>query len=161
VATAVTTYDVGLWLHIAAVVVGFGATFAESVTFPVAMKLDKRHLPYIHALHLAINRFLTAPAMVVILLTGLYLVGDSDAWSFGDPWVSATFGILIVLGGIMGAYFIPTDRRLMAMVTRELESGGDLSEEYQRRSRAIGMVGALAGVLILVAIFLMVAKPGA
>ena len=157
---AVTGYEIGLWLHITAVVVGFGATFAESLTFPVAIKLDKRHLPYVHALQLAINRYVTTPAIVVILLTGLYLVGDSDAWSFGDAWVSATFAILIVLAGLLGAYFIPADRRLQAMVVRELEAGGDLSEEYQRRSRATGIVGGLAGVLVIVAIFLMVTKPG-
>jgi uncharacterized membrane protein len=46
------------------------------------------------------------------------------------------------------------------MVTRELEAGGDLSEEYQRRARAQGMVGALAGLLVILAIFLMVTKPG-
>ncbi len=157
---AVTGYEIGLWLHISAVVVGFGATFAESIAFPVAMKLDKRHLPYVHAIQLAINRYLATPGIVVILVTGIYMVSDSDAWEFSDAWISATFAILIVLGGLLGAYFIPTDRRLQAMVTRELAAGGDLSEEYQRRSRAEGMVGALAGVLVIVAIFLMVTKPG-
>ena len=47
---AVTFYDVSVWLHVSAVVVGFGATFAESITFPVAMKMDVRHLPYLHKL---------------------------------------------------------------------------------------------------------------
>lgn len=42
-----------------------------------------------------------------------------------------------------------------------LEAGGDLSEEYRRRARAEGIVGAVAGLLVLAAIFLMVAKPGA
>jgi hypothetical protein len=65
------------------------------------------------------------------------------------------------VGGLNGAYFIPADRRLGAMVARELEAGGDLSEEYQRRARAEGMMGALTGLLIVVATFLMVVKPGA
>jgi uncharacterized membrane protein len=82
-------------------------------------------------------------------------------WSLGDFWISATLAIAIVVGGINGAYFIPADRRLGAMVTRELEAGGELSEEYKRRSRAEGMMGALTGVLILLAIFFMVVKPGA
>ena len=158
---ALTAYDIGLWLHISAVVVGFGATFAESVTFPVAMRMDKRHLPYVHELQLTINRYLTGPALAIVLLTGLFLVGDSEVWDLGDPWVSATIGILIVLGALNGAYFIPADKRLGTMAARELESGGDLSEEYQRRSRAEGFVGALAGILIIVAIFLMTVKPGA
>ena len=47
---SITTYSVSVWIHVSAVIVGFGATFAESVTFPLAMKLDPRHLPYVHRL---------------------------------------------------------------------------------------------------------------
>ena len=36
-----------------------------------------------------------------------------------------------------------------------------LSEAYQRAARTEGMMGALAGLLIVVAVFLMVVKPGA
>jgi len=160
---AVTTYELSVFLHIAAVVVGLGATFAESITFPVAMKLDRRHLPYVHRLQLAINQRLTSPALVVVLATGIYQTTDHD-FDFGDFWISGTLTILIVLGGLIGAYFIPTDRRLAAMVEREIAAAGQgevvLSEEYQRRARIEGVVGAFAGVLVLVAIYLMVTKPG-
>ncbi len=163
VLAAVTAYTVSLWLHIVAVVVGLGATFAESLTFPVAMRLDARHLPYVHRLGLAINQRLATPALVVILLTGIYQTIDGD-WDFGDFWISATFAIVIVLGGLMGAYFIPTDRRLAEMAEGEIRAAGEgavtLSEDYQRQARREGMVGALAGLLIVVAIFLMVTKPG-
>ena len=155
---AVTAYNVSVFIHVTAVVVGFGATFAESVLFPVAMKLDQRHLPYVHQVQLTINRFFAGPALLVIIITGFYQVSKGH-WSLGDFWISATLVIAIVVGGINGAYFIPADRRLGAMVTRELEAGGDLSEEYQRRARAEGMMGALTGVLIIIAIFLMVVKP--
>ena len=53
---ALTSYDFSLFLHITAVMVGFGATFAESIMFPVAMKMSPRHLPYVHRLQLAINQ---------------------------------------------------------------------------------------------------------
>jgi uncharacterized membrane protein len=160
VLVALTAFEVSLFLHIAAVVIGFGATYAEAVLFPVAMKLDKRHLPYVHELQLTINRFMAMPALVVVLVTGFFQAADSDT-SLGEFWISASLAIVVALGALNGAYFIPADRRLGAMVRRELEAGGDLSEEYQRRARAEGMVGALAGVLVLIAIFLMVAKPGA
>ena len=35
---AVTNYDFSVFLHVSAVVVGFGSAFPESVIFPVAMK---------------------------------------------------------------------------------------------------------------------------
>ena len=46
------------------------------------------------------------------------------------------------------------------MATRDLEGGG-LSDEYQALAKREGQFGALAGVLIILAIFLMVVKPGA
>jgi uncharacterized membrane protein len=156
---AVQFYDVSVFVHVSAVVVGFGATFAESIMFPVAMKVGKQHLPYVHRLQLAINQRFAAPALLLIIITGIYQT--ADRWEFSDFWISATFLIAIILGGLSGAYFIPSDRRLAPMVERDLAAGGELSDEYQRQARRQGMFGALAGVLVLAAIFLMVVKPGA
>ena len=161
---AISTYDFSIFIHVTAVVIGFGATFAESLTFPVAMRLDPRHLPYVHRLHLAINQRLATPALAVVLVTGIYQAADGP-YSMGDPWISASFVIIIVLGALLGAYRVPADRRLGAMVEAELAEAGPgpvtLSEEYQRRARTVGMAGAAAGVLVVIAIFLMVVKPGA
>ena len=158
----IDAYSISLFLHIAAVVVGFGSTYALALTFPVAQKLDNRHLPYAHALGIAISRYLATPALVIVLLTGMYQVAEDEnrGYDFGDPWVSASFLILIVLGGMIGGYFIPADKRLKAMIERDLANGGEPSEEYQRQSRRGAVAGPIAGVLILIAIFLMTTKPG-
>jgi hypothetical protein len=160
---AVTSYEISLFVHITAVVVGFGATFAESIMFPVAMKLDARHLPYVHRLQLAINQWFAGPALAVVLATGLYQTIDGD-WDFGDFWISGTLTIVVVIGGILGGYFIPADRRLGPMVEREIAAAGGgevtLSDEYQRGARTEGIVGTITGVLLVVAIYLMVIKPG-
>src|SRR4051794_1422755 len=123
------------------------------------MSVGARHLPYVHRVQLAINQRLASPALGIILLTGIYQTIDGD-WGFGDFWISATFAIVIVIGALNGAYFVPTDRKLAAMAERELE-GGRLSDEYQSAARREGMVGALTGLLVILAIFLMVTKPGA
>jgi uncharacterized membrane protein len=153
-------YEISVFVHITAVMVGFGATFAESIMFPVAMKAGVRHLPYVHRLQLAINQRLATPALAVVLLTGIYQTSDGD-WSFGSFWISATFLIVIVVGGLLGAYFIPADRRLAAQAERELEESGNVSEDYLRQARREGAIGALTGVLLIAAVFLMVTKPGA
>jgi uncharacterized membrane protein len=161
--TAVTSYEFSIFLHITAVMVGFGSTFALSVTFPVAMAMDPRHLPYVHRLGLTLSRFFATPALVIVLATGLYQVSKGD-WDMGDLWLSGSLTILVVLGGIIGAYFIPTDRKLLTMVERDIAASGDgevvLSEEYQRASRTEGIVGTITGVLLIVAVYLMVVKPG-
>ena len=163
---SVTAYNVSIFIHVTAVVVGFGATFAESIAFPIISRTSVRHLPYLHQLQIAINRWLATPALVVVLITGIYQVSKGN-WSFSDFWISATFVILIVLGGLNGAYFVPADKRLGAMVERELAAVPadaepaltDLSAEYQQGMRTEGIVGAIAGLLIVAAIFLMVTKP--
>ena len=152
--------ELSLFLHITAAVVGFGSTFAEAIAAPVALKMDARYLPYVHRLQLAINRYLATPALVVILVTGIYQVSEGG-WSFGDPWISATFAIVIVLGGLIGGYFIPTDRKAEALLERDLADGGQPSAAYRQLAKTEGMVGTLTGLLIVAAIFLMVVKPGA
>jgi Predicted integral membrane protein (DUF2269) len=164
---AVSSFQVSLFLHITAVMVGFGATFAEAIMFPVAMKVGVRHLPYVHRLQLTINQWLATPALVIVLATGLYQV-DKLNINLGDFWVSATLTIVIVIGALLGGYFIPADRRLGPMAAAEIAALGDrqiqlsdLSEEYRRRGRMQGIVGTITGVLLIVAVYLMVVKPGA
>jgi uncharacterized membrane protein len=153
-------YEISVFIHVSAVVVGFGATFAEALLFPVAMKTGVRHLPFVHQMQLAINQRLANPALGLIILTGIFQTIDAD-WGFGSFWISATFAIAIVLGGMNGAYFVPTDRRLAVQAQREIDETGNVSDEYQREARREGMVGAVAGLLVIAAIFLMVTKPGA
>jgi len=163
---AVTSFDVSLFLHITAVMVGFGSTFAEAIMFPVALRTNVRYLPYVHRLQLAINQWLASPALLVVLATGFYQVSDRD-FDLGDFWLSATLTIVIVISALLGGYFIPADRKLAPMVEAEIAAAGDreltladLSDEYQRRARMEGIVGTITGILLVIAVYLMVTKPG-
>jgi uncharacterized membrane protein len=162
--TAITAYNFSIFLHVTAVMVGFGATFALSVATPIAMKLDPRHLPYVHQLSLVLNRFFAGPALVIVLATGFYQVSKGN-WKFGDAWISATFAIVIVLGGLMGAVFMPSARALKTLSERDVAAAGDgpvtVSEEYNKRARAEVIAGPITGLLLVAAVFLMVTKPGA
>lgn len=162
----VNAYNVSLFLHITAVMVGFGSTFALAIATPVALKLDPRHLPYVHQLSLALNRYFASPALVIVLATGIYQATSDDyAWDFGDFWISATFAIVIVLGAIMGAVFMPGAKRLKALSERDIAAAGDgpvtLSDEYNKRARLEEIFGPITGLLLVLAVFLMVTKPGA
>lgn len=163
---AVSTYDLSVFVHITAVMVGFGATFAEAIMFPVAMKAGVRHLPYVHRLQLAINTRLATPALVIVLATGIYQVTEGN-WEFDQFWVSAALVVILVIGGLIGGYFIPSDRKLGPMVEAEIKALGDrdvvlsdLSSEYQRAGRLQGIVGAFTGLLLVAVVYLMVTKPG-
>ena len=159
----ITAYNISLWLHISAAVVGLGATFAEALLFQVALKMDPRNMPFVHRAQRVINQRLANPALLIILITGIYQVADGN-WSMGDAWISATFAIVIVLGGLLGAYFIPTDKRMEMQAAEEIAASPDgtvrFSQGYLDKLRQEGLVGTISGLLIVIAIFLMVVKPG-
>jgi uncharacterized membrane protein len=154
---AVRFYDVVLTIHILAVVVAFGVVFAYPVIDAQVRRGSPGELAALHRLHVVIARRVVTPAMTVVLLAGLYLA-TRDPWSLGDPWISATFAILVVLFGLTGAVLVPTDQRLAELAERD---GGARSADYDREARRADVFGGLALLLVVVAIFLMVAKPGA
>jgi hypothetical protein len=162
--TAITSLDFSIFLHITAVMVGFGSTFALAVTTPVAMKLDPRHLPYVHQLEIVLNRYFASPALVIVIATGLYQV-DKLNLKLSTFWISATFAIVIVIGAIMGAVFMPTAKKLKALSERDIAAAGGgqvaLSDEYNQRARLEAIFGPITGLLLVAAVFLMTTKLGA
>lgn len=163
---AVTNYDFSVFLHISAVVVGFGSAFSESVMFPVAMKMSARHLPFIHRMQLTLNQFFVLPAIVIVAATGIYQMSEGN-WDYGDFWVSATITILVLVALINLFFFIPTDRKLLPIIEKALADAGDrelglndLPPTYQRWGRLEGLMGAVLGILLIAAIFFMTTKPG-
>lgn len=163
---AVESYEVSVFIHITAVVVGFGSTFAEAVMFPVAMKMGSRYLPYVHRLQLVLNQFFATPAIVIVLATGLYQVEEGN-WEYGDLWVSGTLAILAVVALINVAFFIPVDRKLLPLIQKAVDDAGgrdmtldELPKEYQRWGKLEGALGGVTGLLLIAAVYMMVTKPG-
>jgi hypothetical protein len=161
---AVTSYNVSLFLHITAVVVGFGVTFVEAFTYPLAGRLGPQYLPFVHRLGLFINKWVATPAMVIVLATGFYQVADAEL-SLGEFWISGTLTIAVVILGLAGAYFIPVDKRMIEMADGAVAAAGSgapvVTEDHERLMRQHAIVGALTGVLVILAVFLMTTKPGA
>ena len=152
---AITFYDVVLTVHIIAVVVAFGVMFAYPVMDAQVRRAGPDDVAALHRLQVALGRRVIVPAMTVVLLAGLYLT--FDRWSFDEPWIGATLAILFVLFALGGAVFAPTDVRLAELAER----GETDSPEYARAARKVRLSGTLSLVLVVAAIFLMVAKPGA
>jgi hypothetical protein len=130
------------------------------------MSLPLAVTSYVHRLQLAINQYMAGPAMLVILATGFYQVSEGN-WELEQFWISGTLTIIVIISALLGGYFIPADRKLGPMVQREIEAAGDreltvadLSPQYQREGRREGIVGTITGVLLIVAVYFMVTKPG-
>ena len=160
---AIYFYDVILSVHIMAVVVAFGVTFAYPILGVYVTREHPRMLPALHAAQERIGRFLITPAATVALIAGFYLAGDRDY--MGKVWVIVPLVILIALLGLGGAFFGPNEKRAGELAARDVAAAGPdgpvtLSPEYTAVAARVAKVGALASVLILVAIFFMTAKPG-
>jgi uncharacterized membrane protein len=157
VLASVTLYGVVLAVHIIAVVVAFGTMFAYPAFIPWARKNHPDAMPVIHEVSGRIGQRVTSPAMVLVLLAGAYLASDADAWS--ETWVSVPLVILIVIGGLGGMFFAPSERKLSELAERDLASGGKLSAEYDALFARVAAAGLVTCGLVLVAIFFMAAKP--
>jgi hypothetical protein len=158
--SAVAFYDVVLFVHILAVVLAFGPTFAYPVFLAVAERSDPRALPAVgRAIH-AWDR-IGAIMLVVIIAAGLYLT--IDRWSFSDFFISWGMLAVIVLGGLSGGYFMPRTKRLVALGERDIAASGEgevkFSAEFQALNKQVGKVGTVAGLIVILTIYVMTAQP--
>ncbi len=158
---AASAYEFVLALHVMAVVVAFGVTFAYPIIFAVGAKVQPRALPLLHRIGYTIERRLVNPGLVVVLAAGIYLASDGHHWS--EFFVQWGFAVVIVIGALAGSVMIPTSKKAEFAAERDIAAAGDgeieFGEEYQHLVRRLNLVGSLLGVLVLVTILFMVVKP--
>ncbi len=157
-------YTVALFLHIAAAVIAFGGTFSYPIIDVVIRRVDIRSLPVWHEAQNAIGMKLITPGAILVLISGIYIA--SDRWSeAGGAWFSAAGVIVIVLLGLGHGFFAPTARKMAAQARTDIAAGATdasgLSPAYEALATRTRAVGILASLLILLALLLMVWKPGA
>src|SRR4051812_11609456 len=121
---ALTFTDVVLAIHVMGVVAAFGIVLAYPVLMPWLRRAHPDAMAAFHEAQDELGKRLMSPGMVVVLVAGIYLASKEDVWS--EIWVSVPLVILIVLGGLGGAYFSPKGRELAALARRDTEGGGAL-----------------------------------
>ncbi len=161
---AASLYEVVLAVHIMAVVVAFGVTFAYPIMFAIGARRDPRALPLLHRIEYSIERMLLNPGLLVVLLAGIYLASKGHYWS--DFFVQWGLGVVVVIGALVGAVMIPTGKRAEQLAARDLAAAGEggevtLSDEYRALTRRLASVGSLLSLLVLVTILFMALHLGA
>jgi len=155
---ALTGYDVGKFIHVLAVVVGLGPTFAYAVLMPFADKFAQASVPTVYRAAQKIDRFLVTPGLIIVLLAGIYMLADAHI-KVSEGYVSVGFLAVIVLLGMTHGFFAPRYRRGIELAEHDLAGGGELGADYQALSRQLAIGGQIAGLVIAVTIFFMVVKP--
>ena len=67
-APAVAFFEVVLAVHIMAVIIAFGVTFAYPIMFSVGARVDARSLPVLHRIEYSIEQRLVNPGLLVVLV---------------------------------------------------------------------------------------------
>jgi hypothetical protein len=160
-ALAVSFYDVVKWVHISSIVVAFGPTFAYGVWIAIASANDPRSIPFVYRVLQAIDGTFVTVGGILILLSGIYLT--ADRWDFGYFFITWGVIAIIVLLGLTHGFFRPNERRAERLARRDLESsaGGEVrfSDEFNAVSLKMARMGPVAGLIVIVTIYVMTAKP--
>jgi Predicted integral membrane protein (DUF2269) len=159
--TAVTFYDVVLAVHIMAVVVAFGVTFAYPIIFSVGARSDPRSLPVLHRISYTVERLLVNPGLLLVLIAGIYLASKGHHWS--EFFVQWGLAAVVVIGAVVGVVMIPASKRAQELAERDIAASGEgtiqMSAEYQAVVRRLSTVGSLLSLLVLLTILFMAIKP--
>ena len=155
---AMSWYELLLFLHVLAMATWFGSGLAITV---VAFRLlgvgREAFASFVVPAGWWAGRAHPAAA-VVLLLTGFGLIGDSDAYGFGDTWVWLGLVGWVVLLAIGGALI---GRTSDAMVKR-IQSGGEGAlADVDGQARRLLLYTRIELALLVLVIADMVAKPGA
>lgn len=159
-APAVMFWQVVLAIHIAAVMIAFGVTFAYPLFALAGARLDRAALPWFHRMQQLIGRRLISPGLGVVLIAGIYLASKLHQWhAFYVQWGIA---VVVILGALEGAFMVRQEGRMAELAERDLAAGqSDWSPEYLALRQRVGAVGVLMNVLVLITIYLMAVQAGA
>jgi hypothetical protein len=161
--TAVAFWQVVLALHIVAVVVAFGVSFAYPLIATIGARMDPRAMPWFHRMQQTIGRRLINPGLGVVLLAGIYLASKLHQWhAFYVQW---GLGVSIVLGALEGAFMARQEGKLAELAERDIAASGDeavkWSTEYEALFKRVGAVGSVMSLLVVITIYLMTVQTGA
>jgi uncharacterized membrane protein len=154
----VTAYEVGVFVHLLAVVVGIGPTYAYPIVLAWGERVAPPAVPATYAALRRCDRLLVTPGLVIVLLAGLYAVSEAKI-KVSESWVSLGIVTVLVLLGMTHAYFKPRWDRGIELAERDLRAGDELSDEFRANSKQMAIAGMAMSLLVIVTIFFMVAKP--
>lgn len=169
-AVADDTYNLFLVLHLLSVIIGFGTVFLAGIYGAKANARKGREGLAIAEAAYDVNANVAEWFIYAVPITGIILILVSDdTWKFSQLWISLSFVVYIVALGIVHGAHLPNIRRMNALMTELATSApGNPSgtgpppqaAELERRGQRAAFLGGILNLLVVVAVVLMVWKPG-
>lgn len=136
------TYNIFLLLHIVAVLVAFAPTVRQTLQ-ATAGGADGEGV----VRDVAYTRMFSLGGLIAVFVTGIVMILTSDdAIAFSDIWISLSFLVWFAIGGVISA---------MVLKGQKMLADGDRDG---LRKAVLG--NQITTVLVIVAVYLMVFKPG-
>jgi uncharacterized membrane protein len=154
----ITGFGIGLFIHVLAVVLAFGPTFAFGIFIGVAEKSSPSSVPTVLRGILAHDRYLLGPGLIVVLLAGIYMLIDADI-SASESWVTVGFLAIVILFGLSHGFFRPNTKRALELAERDLAAGDTLGADYAAVAKKLENGGKAAGLIVAITIFFMTVQP--
>lgn len=154
----ITGFGIGLFIHVLAVVLTFGPTFAYGIFIGVAEKSSPRSVPSVLRGIQQTDRFLVRPGLVVILLAGIYMLIDHHIGA-SESWVTVGFVAIVILFGMAHGFFRPNSEKALELAERDLAAGEGLGAEYTAVAKKLETGGKVAGAIVAITIFFMTVQP--
>jgi hypothetical protein len=150
---AVEFYNVVLWVHITAFFIAFGPTYVYGLFYAMAGKAGPQALIAVGKGVRVWDRTGLTIGGVLVLLSGLYLVGDHPQFDFGTFFVAWGVAAIVFTLGMTHGYFLPKTDEIIELLEN------DRGEEAIALGQKVGKMGAVMGVVIILTIYVMTAKP--
>jgi len=145
-------------IHVLAAAIWFGAAVALNIMLGrLSAAGDRAGQAVVTGQATWFGKSVFDPAAIVTLLAGVGMVLTSDgALSFGDLWITLGFTAVILTLGIGHGMITPTVGKLRSVI----ESEGPDSPNVGPLEKRIAMLSMLDILILVVAIWAMVVKPG-
>src|SRR4051794_40016720 len=158
---ALTSYSVVMALHIVAVLAAYGLPLTAPMLLPYVRRNHPRAIPGVHDVQHWLNIRLTGPGTVLILLFGAYMASKHHLWD--EVWVDVPIAIIATIA-VVGGYVVKATARMSELSRADVDVTGPdgavtWSAAYQEQYRRYMAVEVFLGVIVLVAVFFMAAKP--
>lgn len=148
-----TLFDTLKFLHVLAAIVWVGGGILQTILVWRVRKADPAHRLGLARDMRAMGDKVFGAATAAVLLFGVWMVIDREAFAFGDTWIIIGLAGLVLSSAIGGAFFAPKGKALVAKL-----EGGEAADDLLR---AISRVALVDQLLLLVVVWAMVVKPGA
>ena len=140
-------YKLFFLLHILAVIVAFAPAFVWPVVSVQLKKQGKPVGPSIGALAAGNTAKVHGPALVLVGIFGMGLVGMSDkVFKFSQSWVSVALLLWFIMLGVLFGMMLPAEKKAAL---------GD-----EAADKIVSMAGGILHLLLLVMLIDMIWKPG-